>query len=329
MKSIGRNKIALALVLVTVLASLVAMLVGCSSTTTAPGTTVTSTAPASTVTTTSTTTRISTTTSTVLPPTTPANPNLILASTTSTQDSGLMDVLTPIFDKETGYNLKGVYVGTGAAIQMGVDGNADVLLVHAPSQEKPFMDAGWGINRRLVMHNDFVIVGPPSDPAGINGMTVAADAFAKIAAAGATFISRGDKSGTNTSELNIWKTAGIDPSGQPWYQETGQGMGATLTITSEKQGYTLTDRATYLNTRANLDLNILVQGDPVLLNIYHVIQVNPAKWPDVNAAGAEAFVNFMISPAVQEIIRNYGVDKYGQPLFFPDADKTEADLGSY
>jgi tungstate transport system substrate-binding protein len=319
------HKLALALIL---LATLVAMLIGCSTTTTAPGTTSTVTTTATT-TATSTTTQVSTTTSTVAPPTTPANPELIMASTTSTQDSGLMDVLTPIFDKETGYNLKGIYVGTGAALQMGVDGNADVLLVHSPSQEKTYMDGGWGINRRLVMHNDFVIVGPPADPAGIKGMTVAAEAFAKIAQTGSTFISRGDKSGTNTSELSIWKTAGIDPSGENWYQETGQGMGATLTITSEKQGYTLTDRATYLNTRANLELDILVQGDPVLLNIYHVIQVNPAKWPKVNAAGAEAFVNFMVSPAVQEIIRNYGVDKFGQPLFFPDATKTEADLGSY
>jgi tungstate transport system substrate-binding protein len=259
----------------------------------------------------------------------PANPDLILASTTSTRDSGLMDVLTPIFNEATGYNLKGVYVGTGAAIQMGVEGNADVLLVHAPSQEIPFMDAGWGINRHLVMHNDFVIVGPSDDPAGIKDMTKAADALAKIAQTGSTFISRGDKSGTNTMELNLWKSADIDPAGQSYYQETGQGMGATLTVASEKKGYTLTDRATYLNNQKNLDLDILVQGDPVLLNIYHVIQVNPAKWPDVNAAGAEAFVNFMISPATQDIIKNYGVDKFGQPLFFPDADKTEADLGSY
>jgi tungstate transport system substrate-binding protein len=240
-----------------------------------------------------------------------------------------MDILTPMFEKESGYTLKGIYIGTGAAIQMGVDGNADALLVHSPSQEKTFMDAGWGINRRLVMHNDFIIVGPPADPAGIKGMTVAKDAFAKIAAAGAAFISRGDKSGTNTMELNIWKSASITPSGQSWYQETGQGMGATLTVTSQKKAYTLADRATYLNNKANLELDILVQGDPVLLNIYHVIQVNPAKWPDVNAAGAEAFVNFMVSPATQDVISKYGVDKFGQPLFFPDATKTEADLGSY
>jgi tungstate transport system substrate-binding protein len=322
------HKLALTLVL---LAAMVALLVGCSSTTTAPGTTVTSTATTtqvSTATTTATTTQVSTTTSTVLPPTTPANPEVILASTTSTRDSGLMDVLTPIFEQQTGYNLKGVYVGTGAALQMGVDGNADVLLVHAPTSELPLIENGDAINRRLVMHNDFIIVGPPDDPAGIDGMTVAADAFAKIADAGAVFISRGDDSGTNKKELAIWADAGVDPSGQSWYQETGQGMGATLTIASEKQGYTLTDRATYLNTRANLDLDIFVEGDPILLNIYHVMEVNPEKWPDVNAAGAEAFIDFMVSPAVQEIIRTYGVEKFGQPLFFPDANKTEADLGS-
>jgi tungstate transport system substrate-binding protein len=327
MKLRSGHKLALALIL---LAATVLMLAGCSTTVTAtaPASTVTATIPASTVTTTATTTQVSTTTSTVSPPTTPANPELIMASTTSTQDSGLMDVLIPIFEKETGYHMKPVYVGTGAALAMGERGEADVLLVHAPTSEVAFMQAGNGINRRLVMHNDFVIVGPSADPAGINEMTSAADAFAKIAGAGSLFISRGDDSGTNKSELSIWKTAGIDPSGQDWYQETGQGMGATLTITSEKQGYTLTDRATYLNTRANLELDILVQGDPVLLNIYHVIQVNPDKGPQINAAGAEAFVNFMISPSTQEIIRNYGVEKFGQPLFFPDADKTEADLGS-
>jgi tungstate transport system substrate-binding protein len=324
----SRNKTAFALVLVTLLASMVALLAGCSSVTTALGTTLTVTTTATT-TAISTTTRVSTTTSTALPPATPANPEIILASTTSTQDSGLMDVLTPIFEAQTGYHLKGIYVGTGAALQMGVDGNADVLLVHAPASEVAFMEAGNGINRRLVMHNDFVIVGPPDDPAGIKGMTVAADAFANIARTGSIFISRGDDSGTNKSELSIWKTAGVDPSGQDWYQETGQGMGATLTITSEKLGYTLTDRATYLNTRANLELDILVQGDPVLLNIYHVIQVNPDKGPRINAEGAKAFSDFMVSPAVQEIIRTYGIEKFGQPLFFPDAGKTEADLGSY
>ncbi len=258
----------------------------------------------------------------------PENKEIIMASTTSTRDSGLMDVLIPMFEKKTGYTVKPIYIGTGAAIAMGEKGEADVLLVHAPTSEVAFMEAGNGKLRKLVMHNDFVIVGPESDPAGINGMTVAKDAFAKIAETGSIFISRGDDSGTNKSELAIWKSAGITPAGQSWYQESGQGMGATLSIASEKQGYTLTDRATYLNTMANLDLVILVQGDPVLLNIYHVITVNPDKSSAINAKGAKAFLDFMISDEAQDAIRTYGVDKFGQPLFFPDADKTEADLGS-
>jgi len=258
----------------------------------------------------------------------PKNPNLILATTTSTQDSGLLDVLIPLFEDKTGYNVQTVAVGTGAALQMGVDGNADVLLVHAPTSELPLMENGDCISRKLVMHNDFIIVGPASDPAGINGMSDAAAAFKKISDTGSVFISRGDDSGTNKKELAIWSSAGVDPSGQGWYQETGQGMGASLTITSEKQGYTLSDRATYLATQANLQLDILAQGDPILLNIYHVMQVNPDKNDQINADGAKAFVDFMISKDTQAVIKDFGVDKYGQPLFFPDAAKTEADLGS-
>jgi tungstate transport system substrate-binding protein len=258
----------------------------------------------------------------------PKNPDVILATTTSTQDSGLLDELIPLFEDQTGYNVKTVAVGTGAALQMGANGEADVLLVHAPTSEIPLIESGDCINRKLVMHNDFVIVGPPDDPAGINGMTDAAAAFKKVADAGALFISRGDDSGTNKKELAIWQTAGVDPSGQSWYQETGQGMGASLTITSEKQGYTLTDRATYLATKANLELDIFTQGDPILLNIYHVMQVNPDKSDKINGPGGKAFVDFMINDATQAVIKDFGVDKYGQPLFFPDADKTEADLGS-
>jgi tungstate transport system substrate-binding protein len=261
-------------------------------------------------------------------PTPPENPEVILATTTSTQDSGLLDVLVPMFEEQTGYHVKTVAVGTGAALAMGTQGEADVLLVHAPTSEIPLIESGDAINRKLVMHNDFVIVGPPDDPAGIKGTSDAAAAFTAIADSGAIFISRGDNSGTNKSELSIWKSANIDPAGQSWYQETGQGMGASLTITSEKQGYTLTDRATYLATRANLELEILTEGDPVLLNIYHVMQVNPETHDNINADGGKAFVDFMISPATQQIIKEFGVDKYGQPLFFPDADKTEADLGS-
>lgn len=258
----------------------------------------------------------------------PSNPDVILATTTSTQDSGLLDVLIPIFEEKTGYNVKTVAVGTGAALQVGVNGEADVLLVHAPTSEIPLINNGDAINRKLVMHNDFVIVGPPADPAGINGMTDAAAAFTRIADTGSLFISRGDDSGTNKKELAIWQSAGIDPSGQSWYQESGQGMGATMTITSEKQGYTLTDRATYLATQANLELNIFAQNDPILLNIYHVMQVNPDKNDKINGDGGKAFVDFMIDPDTQNVIRDFGVAEYGQPLFFPDADKTEADLGS-
>jgi tungstate transport system substrate-binding protein len=258
----------------------------------------------------------------------PTNTELILATTTSTQDSGLLDVLVPMFEEETGYNVKTVAVGTGAALAMGERGEADVLLVHAPTSELPLIENGDCISRKLVMHNDFVIVGPPSDPAGISGTSDAAAALSTIADSQAIFISRGDDSGTNKKELSLWEKAGIDPSGQSWYQETGQGMGASLTVTSEKQGYTLTDRATYLATQANLELDIFTQGDPLLLNIYHVMQVNPNKSDKINGEGAKAFVDFIIAPATQEVIRTFGVDKYGQPLFFPDADKTEADLGS-
>ncbi len=258
----------------------------------------------------------------------PANPELIMASTTSTRDSGLMDVLLPIFEQKTGYQVKPIYVGTGAAMTMGEKGEADVLLVHAPTSEVAFMNAGHGTVRKLVMHNDFVIVGPSADPAGIKGTAKAADALKKIYDAGAIFVSRGDDSGTNKMEISLWVASGVNPKGQSWYQSTGQGMGATLTIASEKEGYTLTDRATYLAAKANLSLGILMEGDPVLLNIYHVIQVNPNKSNQINAEGAKAFTDFMVSSEAQEKIRTFGVDKYGQPLFFPNADKTEADLGS-
>ncbi len=258
----------------------------------------------------------------------PSNPNLILATTTSTQDSGLLDVLIPLFEAESGYMVQTVAVGSGQAMQMGQEGNADVLLVHSPSAEKQFMTDGWGKDRALVMHNDFIIVGPADDPAQIKGLA-AIDAFQAIAATQANFIARGDKSGTSTKELGIWAKARLDPAAeQPaWYTETGQGMGATLTIASEKNGYTLTDRATFLANRGNLDLEILVEGDNSLLNVYHVITVNVQKWPKVNYDGAKAFLEFMLVPVTQEVIGQFGVDTYGQPLFYPDADKTDADLG--
>ena len=257
----------------------------------------------------------------------PANPTLILATTTSTQDSGLLDVLVPMFQDQTGYTVQTVAVGTGAALKMAEEGNADVLLVHAPASEKALMDAGWGKDRFLVMHNDFVIVGPADDPAAIKGTPTAVEAFQKIADAGANFITRGDDSGTNKMEISLWGKTTATPDGQVWYIDSGQGMGATLTITSEKQAYTLTDRATYLANKENLDLEILVEGDAALLNVYHVITVNPEKWPKSNYDGAIAFAKFMTDPATQKVIGEFGVDKFGQPLFFPDADKTDADLG--
>lgn len=256
----------------------------------------------------------------------PAIKDLILATTTSTRDSGLLDVLVPIFEQQTGYVVKVIAVGTGEALKMGEEGNADVLLVHAPASEKELMDKGFGKERFLVMHNDFIFVGPAADPAGIQGAATAVEAMKKIAEAKALFISRGDDSGTHKMELKLWKAAEVTPEGD-WYQETGQGMGATLTITCEKAGYTLTDRATYLATKDSLSLALLVEGDPALLNVYHVITVNPEKWPKVNYDGAIAFSKFLTDPAIQAMIGEFGVDKFGESLFYPDADKTDADLG--
>jgi len=257
----------------------------------------------------------------------PKQKNLILATTTSTQDTGLLDVLIPLFEKRTGYFVKTIAVGSGQAMAMGQKGEADVLLVHSQEAEKKFIAEGYGISRRLVMHNDYIIVGPPGDPAGIRGTKTAAGAFKKIAAANAIFMSRGDNSGTHAKERAIWKNAGINPEGQKWYQQTGLGMGHTLAVSAEKKTYTLTDRGTYLALKKNLGLDILVEGDAILLNIYHVIEVNPARWPKVNAAGAKAFSDFMVSRQVQGIIKKFGVDKYGSPLFFPDAGKKEEKLG--
>jgi len=261
-------------------------------------------------------------------PTVPANPNLILATTTSTQDSGLLDVLVPMFEQQYGFKVQTVAVGSGAAIKLGQDGNADVLLVHSPSAEKTFMSDGWGKDRALIMHNDFIIVGPTADPAKIKGLAPV-DALKAIVAAKAVFVTRGDASGTNTKELALWKSAGFDTTKftPDVYVNTGQGMGATLTITSEKAAYTLTDRATYLANKANLQLDILVEKDNSLLNVYHVITVDPAKWPKVNYDGALAFMKFMTDPATQDVIGKFGVDKYSQQLFIPDATKTDADLG--
>jgi tungstate transport system substrate-binding protein len=251
----------------------------------------------------------------------------ILATTTSTQDSGLLDVLVPEFEEESGYDVKIIAVGTGEALAMGERGDADVLLVHAPSSEKPLVESGAAIDRRLVMHNDFIIVGPENDPAGVEGMTSAVEAFAAIYDAGATFISRGDDSGTHKREVSLWEEAGLDPEGESWYEQSGQGMGATLQIANQKDAYTLSDRGTYLAQKKNLDLVVLVEGDPLLLNVYSVMQVNPERFDLVNGPGGQAFAEFMVSDGAQEIIRDFGVEEFGQPLFIPDADKTYAELG--
>jgi tungstate transport system substrate-binding protein len=248
---------------------------------------------------------------------------IILATTTSTQDSGLLDVLIPVFEKDTGYFVKTISVGSGQAMKMGEKGEADVLLVHSPDAEKKMVEQGFAINRRLVMHNDFIIVGPPADPAKIKAVKSSKEALKKIAAANALFLSRADNSGTNALEKKLWKSIGLNPEGQKWYQQTGLGMGETLNVTAEKKGYTIADRGTYLSLKKTLGLDILVERDPSLLNIYHVMEVNPANWPKVNHAGAKAFADFMVSKKTQEIIKTFGVKKFGAPLFFPDAGKKD------
>jgi tungstate transport system substrate-binding protein len=257
----------------------------------------------------------------------PKQKNIILATTTSTQDSGLLDVLIPIFEKQTGYFVKTIAVGSGQAMKMGEKGEADVMLVHSPDAEKKFIADGFGVNRQLIMHNDFIIVGPGTDPAKVKGVKSSAEAMKMIAKAESLFLSRGDNSGTHAKEKTLWKKAEMTPAGQKWYQETGLGMGQTLNVAAEKKGYTLADRGTYLALKKNLGLDILVEGDAALLNIYHVIEVNSAKWPKANADGAKAFAAFMVSKNTQDIIKTFGVDKFGSPLFFPDAGKKVEDLG--
>ncbi|NLG98724.1 MAG: solute-binding protein [Chloroflexi bacterium] len=246
--------------------------------------------------------------------------SLILATTTSTDDSGLLDFILPDFEKAYNVKVDVVAVGTGQAIALGEDGNADVLLVHARSREDAFMEAGHGVRREDVMYNDFVIVGPAEDPANVRGMTSAADAFAKIASEQVVFVSRGDESGTHTKELSVWKAAGIEPSGE-WYQSAGQGMGEVLTLTAEAQGYTLSDRATYLaRSKEGLDLEILMEGDEVLFNPYGVIAVNPDKGAHIKAELANQFIDWIISVPVQEKISEFGKEEFGQSLFIPDSE---------
>jgi tungstate transport system substrate-binding protein len=263
----------------------------------------------------------------------PTQKNVILSTTTSTQDSGLLGVLVPLFEKQTGYSVKTVSVGTGQALALAAKGDADVALVHAPSLEKQYVAEGKLLNRRLVMYNDFVIIGPKEDPAKVRSSKSASGALKAIAQAKVSFVSRGDNSGTHILEKSLWKAAGIEPKGS-WYMEARQGMGATLGIANERNAYTITDRGTYLALRNGVSplrnrvsLRILIEGDRALLNIYSVVEVNPANGRRINSVGGKAFADFMVAPETQNVIRNFG-KKFGQSLFVPVAGKKDEELGS-
>ena len=251
------------------------------------------------------------------PGTQPAKRDIVLATTTSFQDSGLLEVLVDDFTAKTGYRVKATAVGSGAAIALGARGEADVVFAHSPKAEEDFMAQGHGARRLLVMHNDFVIVGPRGDPARVRGRP-ALDVMRAIAQARATFISRGDRSGTDVFEKDLWQKAGVAPAA-PWYVEAATGMGQTLLIASEKAAYTISDRATFLARRSGVALEIVAEKEPPLLNHYHVMTVDPKRHPAVNAAGAEVFADYLVSPATQALIGAFGVERYGEPLFFPDA----------
>jgi len=254
-----------------------------------------------------------------------AQQEIIFATTTSVQDTGLLDVIVPIFEKESEYRVKAVAVGTGQALAMAGRGEADVILAHAPDAEKQYVADGALMNRRLVMHNTFLLAGPSTDPAQVKGTTKAVEALKKIAEAKATFVSRGDDSGTHKLEKKLWEQVKLKPAGE-WYLESGQGMGRTLSIAGEKQAYTIADRATFLSFQKTTGLTAVLEGDPVFLNIYHVMEVNPTKFPQANTKGGKAFADFLLSTTVQNQLKTFGVEKFGEPLFHPDAGKTEETL---
>jgi len=250
---------------------------------------------------------------------------VLLATTTSTRDAGLLDSLLPVFERRTRYKVKVIAVGSGQALEMGRRGDADVVLSHAPDAERVLADSGYFVRRRLVMHNDFLVVGPPGDPAGLRGMNDAVAAMKRLAAAGALFVTRGDRSGTHLLEQKLWQLAGVQlPGAGGWYVESGQGMAATLQMADQKRAYTITDRATYLAWRDKLQLVPVVEGDALLYNVYHVMEVNPRTAPRGNAAGARALADFFVSPEAQAMIREFGKARFGQSLFMPDAVPTGA-----
>ena len=248
-----------------------------------------------------------------------------ISTTTSVNDSGLLPYLQPYFEKATGYRWEVTSAGTGAAIKKGETGDADALLVHAKASEEEFVNSGFGVERIPFMYNYFVIVGPADDPAGIKDCATAAEAFKKIADSGQTFVSRGDDSGTNKKELQIWEAAGVTPEGQDWYVNAGAGMGATLTQAAERQGYTLSDKGTFLSNDAKNSLKILLGESEDMKNTYSMIAISPEKWPDTNIEGANKFIEWMTGAKASELIAKYGVEEYGEPLFFL-IEKTDASL---
>ena len=250
--------------------------------------------------------------------------DVILATTTSTRDAGLLDTLVPVFERQSGYHVKVIAVGSGQALELGRRGDADVVLAHAPETERLLVDSGYFVNRRLVMHNDFLIVGPPHDPAGLRGMNDAIAAMRRLNERAQPFVSRGDQSGTHKLEQKLWRVAGIQPPGPgSWYVEAGHGMGETLQMADEKRAYTISDRATYLAWRDRVQLVPMVQGDTLLYNVYHVLELNPRNAPRINVAGGKAFADFMVASATQALIGDFGKAKFGQSLFIADAGKQD------
>jgi tungstate transport system substrate-binding protein len=258
------------------------------------------------------------------PSSTTQSKEIILGTTTSTRDAGLLDSLLPVFQRKTGYTVKVIAVGSGQALAMGRRGDADVVLSHAPEAERTLVDSGYFVRRRLVMHNEFLVVGPAADPAGLRGLSDATAAFRQLAGRRGVFVSRGDQSGTHQRELALWKRAGFQtPPRAAWYIESGQGMGATLQLADEKRAYTLTDRATYLAWRDKLQLVPMVEGDSLLYNVYHVLELNPKNAAHINLAGGKAFADFMVSSETQALIGQFGKARFGQSLFVPDAGKED------
>ena len=264
----------------------------------------------------------------LLPSSTPStvqSPDVILATTTSTRDAGLLDSLLPVFERQTRYRVKVIAVGSGQALAMGRRGDADVVLSHAPEAERVLVDSGYFVRRRLVMHNEFLVVGPATDPAGLRGLSDAVAAFRRLAERRAPFVSRGDQSGTHQREQLLWKRTGMTalPPRDGWYVESGQGMGATLQLADEKRAYTLTDRATYLAWRDKLQLVPMVEGDSLLYNVYHVLELNPKNAARVNLTGGRALADFFVAPETQALIAGFGKARFGQSLFVPDAGKPD------